>query len=289
MRALFFKLLRFCSRRLSPRFSVAVFGVFARISWVISPARRRAVTRNLSFVFPEKSSRELAAIGEAAAVNFVRYLVDFFTLDAYGPAWLESRVTWHGYEHIEALKAAGQPFIIMTAHLGNWEIAGAAMNARGHTIASLALPHGDVSVNALWDAQRKSYGMDVCSLAHVRHCFRAMKDGKVLALLGDRDFTGGGADVDCGGFFARIPKGPAALATVLKVPLVPGFLFRDGERFAAYIGEPMRMEGDETVQLARCAEVLVSFIRKYPEQWFMFDPYFFATRAALAADTGRGR
>jgi KDO2-lipid IV(A) lauroyltransferase len=215
-------------------------------------------------------------IGEAAAVNFIRYLVDFFSLDLKGPAWINERVTWQGYERIDALRAQGRPFMIMTAHLGNWEIAGAAMNARGHVIASLALPHGDAAVNAMWDEQRKRYGMDVCSLAHVRHCFRAIKDGKVLALLGDRDFTGGGEDVDCGGFMARLPKGPSALASMLKIPLVPGFLFREGDRFCGYIGEPMDMNdgAGEQAHLERCGKVLVEMIRKYPDQWFMFEPYF---------------
>jgi KDO2-lipid IV(A) lauroyltransferase len=277
MKAFFYRMLRVFSRYVSARATAAFFGVFARISWRISPKRRAAVCANLAFVFPEKSLQERTRIGEQAAVNFIRYLVDFMSLDRYSPKQLVAQVTWHGYEHVEALLAQGKSFMVMTAHLGNWEIAGAAMTAKGHRIASLALPHGDLLLNALFDAQRKRYGMDVCPVSNVRHCFRAVKDGKVLALLGDRDFTGNGVDVDCGGFMARIPKGPAALAASLKLPLLPGFLFRDGDRFVGYIDEPMDMTDTASLQeqLERCGRTFVSYIRKYPDQWFMFDPYFF--------------
>jgi len=251
--------------------------MFARFAWHINPECRKAVCANLAFVFPEKSERELARIGESSAVNFIRYLVDFFSMDKRSSAWLIERVRWVGYERIEALDAQGKGFMFMTGHLGNWEIAGAAMTARGHPIASLALPHGDAALNALFDAQRKRYGMDVCPVSHVRHCFRAVKEGKTVALLGDRDFTGNGVDVDCGGFFARLPKGPAALAAAMKIPLVPGFLFREGDHFVGYIGEPMDMTdaGSEQEHLEACGRMIVSYIKQYPEQWFMFEPYFF--------------
>lgn len=276
MAALFFRLIRVCALR-SPRLTRAVFGAFARLSRRCSPARRRHVRGNLALLFPEKSAAELDRIGEDAAANFIGYLVDFFTWDRLSKDELSARVVWHGYEHIETLRAAGKPFMVMTAHLGNWEIAGAALGTKGFTVASLALPHGDRALNALWETQRRRYGMDVCDVSQVRHCFRAVKDGKVLALLGDRDFTGHGVDVDCGGLTARMPKGPAVLAALLKIPLVPGFVLREGDGFAAYIGEPLDMTdgAGEQEHLERCARVITDMIRRFPEQWFMFDPYFF--------------
>ena len=113
--------------------------------------------------------------------------------------------------------------------------------------------------------------------ASLKACYRALKNNEVLALMGDRDFTGTGIRVNFFGRPAMMPKGPALFSYRLGAPIVPVFMVRESDdTFTFFMDEPIlcETEGDEEAAIkeltAKCSKAMEACIKKYPAQWYAF-------------------
>jgi len=111
---------------------------------------------------------------------------------------------------------------------------------------------------------------------NLKKCFSILKDNGILALLGDRDFSENGVVMNFFGRPAKIPKGPAAFCLKTGAALVPVFMLRErGDRFRLVFEDPIvycagnRDNGVEKL-ISRYLAVIEDYVRRYPEQWFMF-------------------
>jgi len=254
------------------------------IFYLRSPKDRRAVRANLEAICVGEAVSE----GQVRAVfqNFGMYLADFFR---FGPATERLMKRWvviEGEERLAAVLAGGRGVIGITAHLGNYELAGAVYAHRGVLLHAAVLNHMNQRVDRFFVRQRARMG--VVSLPVERNRFReflqaalrALKNNQMVAIVADRDYFGGGLDVNFFGKSVRMPRGPAALSVRAGAPILPTFLIREGSRFRFLILPPLAprpgLEREEAVRelTARCADVIAEQIRAHPTQWYVFHEFW---------------
>jgi KDO2-lipid IV(A) lauroyltransferase len=248
----------------------------------LSRSDREAVLGNLNVIMPLSTSRERQFTACRVFVNFCKYLVDFLR---------SSRVDRHFVSthselvHLSRLKQAlgrGRGVIIVTAHLGNWELGGGVLSRNGYPIHAVALPHKFPPTDRFFNYQRQLMGVTIIPTGvAVKRCFSLLKEKKIVAMLGDRDFSGGGCETDFLGARAIVPRGPVVFARKTGALLLPMFGVRQkDESLRIIIEEPIDpwddrdRPRDEAVLLKETVAVIESYVREYPDQWYLFQPYF---------------
>jgi len=121
--------------------------------------------------------------------NFAKYLVDFFRFPLIDRAYISRYISIKNLKYIDESANMGKGVILLTAHLGNWELGGLVLGVLGYKIWAVALPHKNKKVNEFFNQQRESKGITVIEFGKAaRTCLKVLKEKKLLALVGDRDF-----------------------------------------------------------------------------------------------------
>jgi len=266
--------------------------LFFHARWIIAlvmtlHARpKRAIARNLGRVLgatPE-SRRVRRAVREMLR-HFAYYWVDLFRFAQLPPERLRSLIVGANDEALAPLLAAseaGERRILVTAHLGNWELGAVLAGRVGLPLSVVYVP------DAFGEAEHfrsllRSFG-DVEEIPiRPRETFaslpilRALGDGRIIALQGDRDFNDRGVELPFFGRPASFPPGPFHLARMTGARLVPVFIAYTRElRFEIELGAPIAVErttdrdGDVRRALAEWVSVLEDAVRRWPTQWYTF-------------------
>jgi len=183
------------------------------------------------------------------------------------------------------LAGAERGFIVVTAHLGNWEVGSMLPASRDrrriHVVREAETdPRAQRFIEGLIRrrggelytthfAEEPQLGFDLLD---------ALRGGEIVALQGDRPRAGGRTgEVSLFGRPFHLPIGPAALARAAGVPLVPIFVLRQGRlsyrcvvRRPIHIAQGADRRRDLAEALQRFAAELEGAIRLDPHQWFCF-------------------
>lgn len=260
------------------RLAYLVSELFANLHFILSKIDKRAVESNLKCILPECSEADLQKKAKEVFINFGYYLVEFFRFSKIDKAYIENHFTVVGKEHLDSALQKQKGVIILTAHIGNWELAGMALCLMGYPIIAIALDHANKRVNDFFIKRRRSKGMEVVSLGiAVKHCFKGLRKNKIVAVLGDRDFSHSSYAVDFFGKTKNIPRGPAVLAQKTGAPIVPAFVTRRGlnkfqvECFPAI---DVSKDKDEIEIVKSYSKIIEDQIRKYSSQWLLFREFW---------------
>lgn len=249
--------------------------------YYLSHHDRAAVERNLTAIFGPKHPA-IPATARAVFINFAKYLVDFFRLDEVDGTFLQRRVTMVGQEHLDHALSQGRGVIILSAHLGNYELGAAVMAAAGYPVNVIVLSHQDPKIDAFFVRRRSACRVRAISVGMaLRQGFLCLRRNELLGILADRDFFNNGVRLQFLGREIGVPKGPALFSLRTGAPLVPAFLIRDpGQRFRM-VFEPMiepnpsGNEADDVPRMMRASlNVLEHYIRQYPSQWYLFRDFW---------------
>jgi KDO2-lipid IV(A) lauroyltransferase len=187
----------------------------------------------------------------------------------------------------EAL-AAGTGAILVSLHLGNWELGGLGLADLGYPVNVLTFREPDMRFNDSRERQRSERGIrfiyvdrDDSSPLAIIEAVNALRRNEVLALLGDRDGSSNTIRLDFFGRPTSIPVGAAHLALASGAPLIPVFVVLEGGRYATIMEEPIyfaRNRGEQESAIRAGMEKLTAvferYIRAYPDQWYNFFPFW---------------
>lgn len=257
-------------------YKVAIFVSDAR--YLFAGTDRKTVRENLKAIFPEKTEKEIKKIRIRVFRNFAKYLVDFFRFEKIDREYIKKKIRIENIHYFDRALSQGKGVIALSAHLGNWELGGVVLSLLGYPFWAVALPHKDKRVDNFFNFQRERKGFRVIPLGKaVRACFRLLKENKMVALAGDRDFTEKGLATDFFGKQTILPEGPAAFALQTGAAIVPGFMLRnDDDTFTLRMEEPVEFKisgnkkDDVRMIIDTYKKIFESYIRKYPDQWYMF-------------------
>ena len=178
-------------------------------------------------------------------------------------------------------RVGGRGFLLVTGHVGNWEMGAVTLKAHGLTAAVVGQPELDPNVQEMRLKLRARLGVesiDIGSTMATAFKVRAAVDrGRAVALLVDRAYPEDRVFVP---FFERptpFLRSPALLARFCGCPVLPGFFLReaDGSYFNIW-GEPLWPEAslspeeDAARLMTRVAADLEKVVRAHPTQWFNF-------------------
>jgi phosphatidylinositol dimannoside acyltransferase len=245
---------------------------------------RRTVRRNLAHFVPQSCPEALGRAVRRSFINFTLSLSEALMLPFLGRKhFIPPRVTLHDPWRVFADRPIDGPAILATVHC-NWEIALGLYHHLGLItgVEVIALSHGDDDIDAMFERMRNavhghSLLLDRAPLASLR----ALRDGKILGVVGDRDYSGNGVRIQFAGETMSIPVGSAALSTQTNAPIIPCLIARRGTTgFDIFIAKPLRPDPtlsktDQVTALTRALTAnFVRFIAAAPSQWVAFhDPW----------------
>lgn len=238
---------------------------------------RRLALEHVELAFGESmpaAARE--KIVRASFRNVVRCLVEVLKFDAIRPQ-LESYVEVEGWEHAEAVRALQRGAIVITGHIGNWEILAAYFALKKLPIAAIARRMHDPRINELLLAFRSANGVQTIlreSPSSSREILTVLRNNGVLAMLIDQDTHAPSISVPFFGRQARTPAAAAALALRRDLPVVAAFAQRrPGGGHRLTILPQLRIEptGDrkrDVLELTKLfSRVIEDRIRANPVEW----------------------
>lgn len=242
---------------------------------------RTGMLSNLRVILGEKiSEEEINRVARETFNNFGKYMLEFFGYARMDSRFLENRVRIRGKEKLDEARSHGKGVIAVSAHLSNWELGGVKLVDAGYPVTGLALDHERESVNRLFTKQRALKGIRAYSLRRGgRRCLEALRRNELVCLLGDRDLTGTGIEIEYFGKPTKFAVGPARFALATGAPILPAFVIRQPDNtFDLIFEDPIHppQGGDRNqlvVELTRAyARVCEEYVRSHPGQFANFFP-----------------
>lgn len=244
---------------------------------VLSPRHHRIVMANLRLAFgEEKSEKERSKIAAECYRHLGKCMMEFIRLPAMTAEYMRGVTELRGREHIDAALAEGKGTILLTAHLGNWEMVGSRIAAEGYPLNVITRAQRDSRITEYLRRTREVAGMHVFHReTAVRESLRALRRNRLVGILLDQNAGDDGVFVDFFGHEASTAPGAAAFALRTGAAVLPTFGWRTPEeRHRIEIGEPVplvrtgELQRDIVANTARYTKIIEEAIRAHPDQWF---------------------
>ncbi len=252
-----------------------------RLFFRLAAGPRAVVAANQAQVLGRPADDALVQVStrEAFAL-YGRYWFDTFNVLGWDDAAVAAAFRFEGIELVEKGLAEGKGVVIALPHTGNWDVGGRAMAIRVAPVVSVAEHLKPERLFTLFLEHRRQMQMDIIDLAsdHVgRQLTQRLEENRIVALVADRDLSGGGVEVEMFGRTRRMPAGPALIALSSGAPLISGptFTTRDGwvEVLSEVTIEPTGRRKDDIVALTRAlAASFEKAIASAPSDWHLFQP-----------------
>lgn len=180
--------------------------------------------------------------------------------------------------------AAGTGAILVSPHLGNWELGGLGLADLGYPVNIVTFREPDERFNRERERMRTERGIryiyvdrDDASPFAIIEAVNALKRNEVLAILGDRDGSSHTIRMNFFGRPTNIPVGVAYLALASGAPVIPVFVVMEKGRYATIMEEPIIFQGghgehDGAIRagMEKLLAVFERYIRSYPDQWYNY-------------------
>jgi KDO2-lipid IV(A) lauroyltransferase len=239
--------------------------------------RREVVERQVRAAFPGLAEPEVQRIAQESYGNLGRTSIEAALLPGYSQTRLMELFDGvEGWDIFEGALAAGRGAMIVTGHLGNWELGGAYIGARGRGMNAVARGMQNPLFDQYLTANRLRLGVKVVHDSDaVRKIPRIVRDGGVAGFLFDQGAVGLASTwVPFFGRWAKTPRGPAVFALRLNAPLVFATAIRqpNGQYVLYMENVPLtntgNLEADVDAIVAAYSNTLERWVRRFPEQYF---------------------
>lgn len=248
-----------------------------RLGYAPLKIRRAVVERQIAAAFPEWSVARVAETTRAAYDNLGRTTIEAAILPRYDRDTVldlfDEPPNWH---LVERALAAGKGLIVVAGHLGNWEMGGAYLAARGLDFEAVARQMENPLFDGYVTRTRSRVGMKIIYDGDaVRRVPRALRDNAVVAFLMDQGTVGLASTwVPFFGRLAKTPRGAAVFAQRLQAPILFLAPLRkpDGRFMLGIEDVAVTDTGDRSADVDRIVAdytaTLERWVRRVPEQYF---------------------
>ncbi len=250
-------------------------------AYLVAARRRRIILDNLAHIVPDESPATRRRLARRTFRNLAAAAADLFRLPSIPLEQVRALMELRGREHLDAALAAGKGVIIVTAHLGPYELGGAWLAAVGYPVHAMVEDLAPAVADALATYRRAS-GMQLIPMRQgIREAYRLLGEGRIVVLVADRVIGDGRTAITlpfCDGS-RPIPTGPAACSIATGAPILVGHVIENparAPRYLATIDPPLLPAGrgdEERLRLTRqITERLSAAVQAHPDQWYVFQP-----------------
>jgi Kdo2-lipid IVA lauroyltransferase/acyltransferase len=266
------RLLCWICARLSPDRVRRLGQWFGFLAFAVLRIRRRVSLENCqcALALPPAETRRVV---RQAYNHLCQGALEFLQLARLTPEAAQDLLGPAGIARLKALLAQGRGLLVLTAHLGNWDLLACAAALAGLKVNAVTRQIKTTWINRYWMRQRQHCGVRLLpAQGSARQAFAALRRNEIVALVLDQHDPSGVAVP----FFNR----PAAtglslarLAHLSGAPVVPVFLLRQGQGYILQVLDPLPLVNtghrrlDHQTNTARFSLTLESVIRGYPSQW----------------------
>ncbi|MSR22402.1 MAG: hypothetical protein EXR92_02485 [Gemmatimonadetes bacterium] len=262
-------------RRLPERAALQLGTFVGWFAGSVLRTRRSVVRENLERAFPTETARWRERVAAAMYRHFGREGAALLRMGSI--AQVSARIETEGVEFLRRPIEQGHGVVVLAGHLGNWEVAAAAIVANGFPLDVVVKRQKNPLFDAYVRKTRETLGMRLAYKEEApRLIFRALRDRHVVALVADQNAAAAGTFVEFFGTPAATARGPAVFAArsgadvvMLLSRRLPGAVSRYSVRFLPIRFEPSEDAVENEARLLRAYHAMLEeAIRAAPEQYF---------------------
>ena len=267
--------------------SVAIFlpeplalSVGSLLGWIagsVLRVRRTEVDEHLFLAFPERTDAWRHDVARASYAHLGREAVATLRLSRATDKDLSERIRIPDLALFRTAVEEGRGVILVTGHLGNWEVGGGAFTSRGISLDAIAKRMANKAIGDAITGVREKLGIGLIHMDEVaREVPRSLLRGRVVAVLADQHAHKGGILVSFFGREASTTRAPALFAIRTGAPIFLGIALRDPGWRQRYTVSLERIDfqssGEVDADIRRLtaahSAALERAVRSAPEQYF---------------------
>jgi len=194
-----------------------------------------------------------------------------------------SQITYRdsGEDYLRELANNKQGAFLISAHVGNWDIAGNLLNGINANVSVVMYQNEYEKIQTLLSSQKKEASFSIISisddLSHLVKIYAAIKRGDLVCMHADRYLDGAKTElIDFFGKPAKFPSGPFQMIEKLKAPYSFVFAIKE-EKYKYYFtaSKPSFQTNKKAREIAvEFVTLLEKKVRDYPEQWFNYYDFY---------------
>jgi KDO2-lipid IV(A) lauroyltransferase len=257
------------ARLLAGMLALLVYGLMGRL--------RRVGVRNLEMALPELPAKARKKILRGVYRHLGWQLVEFCRMARYTPENTRDWLRTEGLEHYLAARDRGKGVLIVTGHLGAWELSSFYHSLMGHPMGMVIRRLDNRRLDAFVNSIRCLHGNTVLHKDDFgRGLLTAMHVGGTVGILMDTNMTPPqGAFVRFFGMEACTATGLAHVARKTGAAVLPGFMVWEPaeQRYVLRFGPEIEIPRTDDVAAdivagtQLCTSAIEAWVRRYPDQW----------------------
>jgi Kdo2-lipid IVA lauroyltransferase/acyltransferase len=238
--------------------------------------RRRTALENLAVAFPELPPAARRHLAHASWQHLGVMCMELARMLASPLDATLRRLTFEGLDHLDAAMKEHGRALLLTAHLGNWELLAASHRLTDYRLSIVVRSLDAAALDALAAELRRKTGVELIDKrGALRPVLNALRRGRLVGILMDQNAARHeSVFVPFFGRAASTSKSMALLALRTRTPVVPVFTYREGDGRHRVVVEPAlpwpaakETEAAIVELTTRCNEAIERAIRRCPEQW----------------------
>jgi predicted LPLAT superfamily acyltransferase len=245
---------------------------------------RAAVTASMAYVrrrFPDHGILRQMFDVYLLFVSQGESLIDRYYVAAGGR---DIRLELVGDEKVRNILTSGKKgLILLTAHVGSWQVAMTALRGFGRTVHIMMRPEDNVAVKESLNIDSEEEAVRIIftdgAMGGVIEALKAIEGGDIISIMGDRTYGHASVEASLFGDTVRFPYGAFSLASAAQCPVAVLLSAKVGVKehvtdVSHVIDPPAGTQGDKDAEVLACvqefARVLEEYAVRYPYQWFVF-------------------
>jgi KDO2-lipid IV(A) lauroyltransferase len=266
-------------------FATSLCAGLGSIAYAVSARQRRLALAHLAIAFPERAAAERARIARRSFAHLGRSVAETALADRLS---IDELVALDPASEAVAREAVaqGKGVVVVTAHVGNWELFARRSAALGLPIGTVAREAQDPRLTKLLEGARSGLRLFWRSSPLAgREIVRFLKEGGAVGILIDQDTKVAGHFVPFFGRDAFTPRAAGDLSARLGCPMIFGCCFRVAPRLHRMVVRAIDVprtgdrEADSLALTAAATREIESEIRAHPEQWVWMHPRWSTQKA----------
>src|SRR6266852_6750073 len=249
----------------------------AGVLYALSPKLRKTVETNLHIAFPDWTEAQRDAVIRKMVRNLGWMAAEFARFPKYSKKNIEQIVVLGGNENFLEGRKQGKGVLILTGHIGAWELSSFAHALYGYPLHFMARPLDNQRIDALVNSYRCASGnRAIFKNESARVMLKILKDAGTIGILADQNTMPDEAVfVDFFGKPASTTTGIARVALHTGAAVVPGYAIWDErkQKYRLRFEPPVELirtgdtERDVLENTQKFTKVIEEIVRQYPEQW----------------------